>query len=115
MPDIVEFRAGLNHYSELDLPFEEGFGPFCVDPDNVCAKLEVLLGSSAESVEMRRLYRERAQEFFLHRDSRNCARLYDAVCEGDVDSLKLRRELSGVVLPEDSDVADGDTERSYGE
>lgn len=115
VPDIVEFRAGLNHYSELDLPFEEGFGPFCVDPDDVCAKLEVLLGSSAESVEMRRLYRERAQEFFLHRDSRNCARLYDAVCEGEVDSLKLRRELSGVVLPEDSDVDDGDAERSDGE
>lgn len=111
VPDIVEFRAGLNHYSELDLPFEEGFGPFCVDPDDVCANLEMLLGSSSESDELRLLYRRRAQEFFLHRDSRNCARLYDAVRRGDIDPLGLRRELSGVVLPESLEVVDDDSEK----
>ncbi len=109
IPDIVEFRAGLNHYWELDLAFEEGFGPFCGTPGEVCENLALLLGTDSASMEMRAEYHRRAEEFFLHRDSKNCERFYRALSQGEVRALDLRRELSGVELSDSGDDEDADT------
>lgn len=75
LPDEDEFESGVNHYSKLDLPFEEGFGPYSSTPEEAVEKLEELL-KQIESGEGADEYRARADEFFLHHDKGNCDRLY---------------------------------------
>ena len=41
VPDYAEFLAGVSHnYRKLDLPLEEGFGPFTEDADSLIDRLE---------------------------------------------------------------------------
>ncbi|RDB55229.1 glycosyl transferase family 2 [Paraeggerthella hongkongensis] len=77
VPDYIEFKAGLNQYSELDLPFEEGFGPFCTDPDDAVRVLEGILGEGASAY--RDPYARRREGFFLHTDLMNRERLYCSI------------------------------------
>jgi CDP-glycerol glycerophosphotransferase (TagB/SpsB family) len=78
LPDHVEFKAGLNQYSSLDLPYDEAFGPYCEDAETACATLGKLLDGSLPE-EQARLYERRSNELFLHTDARNRDRLYAAL------------------------------------
>ncbi|MBR0405245.1 MAG: glycosyltransferase [Eggerthellaceae bacterium] len=72
-PDRAEFDAGLNHYFELEIPLENGFGPYCETPDQVVEAINAMLEGTDEN-ESR--YNEMRDGFFLHTDGRNCERLY---------------------------------------
>ena len=65
----------MNHYRELDLPFEEAFGPLTLDPDAAVAELEKAAGSGFEPESV---YKERMDNFYSPLE--NCAEgLYNIV------------------------------------
>ena len=81
LPDAREFEGGANHYSRLDLPFEEGFGPYAENAEDACRYLETMLhdvvcGETAA-------IGGRADEFFFHRDGHNSERLYSVLKNRD--------------------------------
>ena len=65
----------MNHYRELDLPFEEAFGPLTLDPDEAVAELEKVAGLGFEPEPV---YKERMDNFYYPLE--NCAEgLYNIV------------------------------------
>ncbi len=64
--DYTEFKAGLNQYRELDMPFEEGFGPFADTPEKAIANLEKILENNCN---MEKLYSKRLEGFYLEMSS----------------------------------------------
>lgn len=72
VPDYREYQAGLNQYSKLDLPFEEGFGPLCITAEEAVSKLSMLIGrdscSDFDCIG--------ENKFFLRREEDSCKRLY---------------------------------------
>lgn len=77
LPDAEEFRAGLNHYRELEIPFNEAFGPYSEKAEDAVVDLERLMFEYERGVVSP--YQERASNFFIHRDGENSERLYDAL------------------------------------
>ena len=73
MPDYVEFNAGLNHYRELDLPLEKGFGPFCKSGEELIKELKNLFKKNSSN----KIYQDRINGFFFYRDNCNSERLYN--------------------------------------
>ncbi len=69
IPDADLFFGGVNHYGELDIPFEEAFGPLALTSDDL---LE-------QSQKADQVYRSRTESFFLHYDHQNRQRLYDCL------------------------------------
>ncbi len=67
VPDYIEFRAGLNQYWELDLPFEDAFGPLVLTADDMIAELEKMI---QRDFKLEPLYEDRMDNFFLPMD--NC-------------------------------------------
>ncbi|MBQ6266761.1 MAG: glycosyltransferase [Clostridia bacterium] len=79
VPDYDKFLAGVSHnYRKLDLPLEEGFGPFAKDA-------EELLAAVAHAAENDFIpdepYRSRMDGFFLHHDQHCRDRLYAALID----------------------------------
>lgn len=75
LPDHLEFEAGLNHYSELDLPFDKGFGPYCETAEEALAALKCIIEEDVNG-DSTIAYREKRAHFFLHEDGKNSERLY---------------------------------------
>ncbi len=80
MPDLMQFRAGMNDYRELDIPFEKGFGELCENGAELCAALEKITDNGGEAVEP---YRERCEGFFLDKEKNSCERIYEALMSRD--------------------------------
>ena len=76
IPDADLFFGGVNHYGELDIPFEEAFGPLALTSDDLLEQIHSFLenGQKADQV-----YRSRTESFFLHYDHQNRQRLYDCL------------------------------------
>ena len=77
LPDHVEFKAGINHYSELEVPLDQAYGPYCETADQLFDAVKALVEGTADTA----LYRQRSSNLFLHADGRNCDRLYADVKE----------------------------------
>ncbi len=77
VPDYDLFLAGVSHnYRKLDLPLEEGFGPFAQNADELLKFLEDYINNGFVP---REPYASRMQNFFLYRDNNCCERLYEAI------------------------------------
>ena len=77
VPDYDQFRAGVSHsYRKLDLPLENGFGPFTQTASELLDCLEEYAANNFEPVEP---YKGRMENFFLHKDTNCRDRLYDAI------------------------------------
>lgn len=77
VPDYDLFLAGVSHnYRRLDLPLENGFGPFAHDADELIAYLEEYIENGFAPKEP---YASRMKDFFLYRDNSCCDRLYEAI------------------------------------
>lgn len=72
VPDYLEFKAGLNHYSSLDLPLEENFGPLCLSAEKALSELEHILERDRASE--RKIVRP--GRFFLGREGERRESLY---------------------------------------
>lgn len=77
-PDYDLFKAGLNVYREIDLPFEKGFGEFCETSSQLLERLNKLLANNGKDEEK---YQERMNGFFIHNDNHQCDRIYEALKE----------------------------------
>ena len=76
VPDDEMFRAGMNDYRKLDLPLEEGFGPFARSAEEAVA---AILDIIARNGEAEPVYMQRMDNMFLHADKNCRARIYDAI------------------------------------
>jgi len=63
VPDFDEFRSGMNSYRDLDLPFDQAFGPLTLDPREAVTELSKILDNGCE---MGSPYGARADAFFYH-------------------------------------------------
>lgn len=43
VPDMEQFKAGMNHYRELDLPFEKAFGNLVLAPEDATDEIERII------------------------------------------------------------------------
>lgn len=85
VPDYPQFKSGMNHYRDLDLPFDEAFGPMFTEADEaagcLCSMIEN--GFALEGP-----YKQRLEEFFFDFDG-NCAEnLYQLVRKFDEEHKK---------------------------
>ncbi|WP_449316496.1 bifunctional glycosyltransferase/CDP-glycerol:glycerophosphate glycerophosphotransferase [Rubneribacter sp.] len=78
VPDQQEFDAGVNQYSELDLPFDNGFGPHCTSAAEAIVELRRLIALDLAGRDDPK-YVKRKEGFFLHSDGMNADRLYKEV------------------------------------
>lgn len=77
VPDYEQFRAGVSHnYRKLDLPLENGFGPFAQSADELLDFLEEYAKNGFEPKEP---YASKMKDFFLYRDDNCCERVYEAI------------------------------------
>ncbi|MBO5859469.1 MAG: CDP-glycerol glycerophosphotransferase family protein, partial [Clostridia bacterium] len=77
VPDYDQFKAGVSHgYRKLDLPLEEGFGPFTRTADELLDSLEKYAADNFVPVDP---YKGRMENFFLHKDTDCRERLYKAI------------------------------------
>lgn len=70
VPDYTEFKAGLNRYRELDLPFEDAFGKLAKTPEEAVTNLIEIVTNEFQPED---IYYQRMKNFYLDND--NC-------CEG---------------------------------
>ena len=61
VPDYGQFKAGMNHYRELDLPFEEAFGPLVLEAEKAVEEVKKMAGLGFEPEE---IYKERMDKFY---------------------------------------------------
>lgn len=80
MPDLMQFRAGMNDYRELDIPFEKGFGELTQNGAELCAALEKIIANGGEAIEP---YDERCEGFFFDKEKNSCERIYEALTNRD--------------------------------
>lgn len=77
VPDMKEFKAGLNAYRELDLKHEDAFGKLCLTGEETVNELIKLINNNFE---MDSIYKKRTEEFFFKIDNRK-DELYKAIKE----------------------------------
>lgn len=61
MPDMVEFKAGLHTYRELDLAYEDAFGKLCLTSDELLKEIIELIENKFK---MKSTYKKRMDTFF---------------------------------------------------
>lgn len=61
VPDYKEFLSGLNHYRELDIPLENGFGRFT---DQKGKLIDYLIQMQGRNFQIEEIYREKYQKLF---------------------------------------------------
>lgn len=74
-PDEEEFKAGLNGYSSLDLPMEDGFGPIARNSSELLEMLEGFNNSEGFG----EVYTKRSERFFYWYDNGQRQRIYEAL------------------------------------
>lgn len=85
MPDYKEFKAGMNDYRELDIPFEKGFGEFTQNETELCMALQRIIDNSGEPVSP---YKEKNADFFLDKEKDACDKIYKSISSSwcDIDN-----------------------------
>lgn len=81
VPDYAEFKAGLNRYRMLDLPFEEAFGRLAITPEEAVDNLSHIITSGFKTED---IYYQRMKNFYL--DNTEC-------CEGIYEYL-IKNQVS---------------------
>ena len=79
-PDYDLFKAGLNIYRELDLPFEKGFGKMITTSDSAIDEIEQLLKNGCKP---EKKYYDRIDNFFLYYDNKQCERIYNELIKSE--------------------------------
>lgn len=80
VPDYLQFKSGMNHYKDLDLPFEDAFGKMFTSPDEAA---ECLCDIVENDFRLEEKYKKRMKDFYFDFDG-NCAEnLYKLVKKQD--------------------------------
>ena len=65
VPDYTDFKAGLNQYRELDIPFEKAFGKLTLTADDLIGETEKICMNNFETED---IYKDRMQGFFIENE-----------------------------------------------
>lgn len=65
VPDMEQFKSGMNHYRELELPFEEAFGPLVLEAEEAVDEVTKIVSNRFRQ---KKLYAERMSAFFYKRE-----------------------------------------------
>ena len=76
VPDYDLFKSGMNGYCRLDLPLEEGFGPFVQNEEDAVNQLIEMMDAP-----MNPRYLQKMQGFFMYKDNHQRARIYETLKE----------------------------------
>lgn len=76
VPDYDFFRSGMNHYYRLDLPLEDGFGPFVQNEKDAVDHLIEMMDAPISP-----RYLQKMQGFFMYKDNHQRERIYEALKE----------------------------------
>nr|WP_288823414.1 glycosyltransferase [uncultured Mogibacterium sp.] len=76
VPDYDLFKSGMNGYYRLDLPLEEGFGPFVQNEEDAVNQLIEMMDAP-----MSPRYLQKMQGFFMYKDNHQRERIYEALKE----------------------------------
>ncbi len=68
VPDMLQFQSGMNHYRELDLPWEKAFGNLVTDPESAVGEV-VRIAENGFLPDIK--FKERMDQFYLPME--NCA------------------------------------------
>ena len=68
------YKSVMNHYYRLDLPIEDGFGPFVQTVDDAVNRLIEILDGQENPC-----YTEKMEKFFMYKDNRQRDRVYEAL------------------------------------
>lgn len=79
VPDIVEFKAGLNSYRELYIPLEEGLGLFLPHMDEM---VNQIVKSMRNGFSLQPVYKERMDKVFYHYEASHSDALYKYLFTG---------------------------------
>jgi len=82
MPDYKEFKAGLNDYRELDIPFENGFGEFTQDKEELIKSIEKIINNDSKPLDE---YAQRNSDFFINHEKNCCDKIYDAIIDNNYE------------------------------
>lgn len=73
VPDYEQFSSGMNDYRELDIPFEQGFGPYVQTASEAVKQVVSLLENGCNPQPP---YAERIQNFFIDHGKNHMDKLY---------------------------------------
>ena len=76
VPDYDFFRSGMNQYWRLDLPLEDGFGPFVQNEEDAVNQLIEMMDAPISP-----RYLQKMQGFFMYKDNHQRERIYEALKE----------------------------------
>lgn len=68
VPDMDQFKSGMNHYRELDLPWEKSFGNLVLEPEDAVNEAIRIIDNNFVPDNV---YKERMENFYLPME--NCA------------------------------------------
>lgn len=74
VPDYEMFKSGMDNYFRLDLPLEDGFGPFVQNEEDAVNQLIEMMDEPIAS-----RYLQKMQGFFIHKDNHQRDRIYEAL------------------------------------
>ena len=78
LPEDEMFRAGMNDYREIDIPFEDAFGDLALTAEEAVAAIKKLLDNDCKP---EKKYAEKMKDFFFYKDNNQTERLYQALIE----------------------------------
>lgn len=76
VPDYDLFKSGMSGYCRLDLPLEEGFGPFVQNEKDAVDHLIEMMDAPISP-----RYLQKMQGFFMYKDNHQRERIYEALKE----------------------------------
>lgn len=66
VPDMEQFKSGMNHYRELDLPFEDAFGHLVLEAEDAVNEVRRIVDNKYEAEPV---YRQRMENFFYDEEN----------------------------------------------
>ena len=76
VPDYDLFKAGINHYNQLDIPLDDAFGELALTADDAIAALERIIKNNCKPLQP---YQKKYENLFSHNDCNQRERIYKAL------------------------------------
>lgn len=90
VPDYDLFRAGINHYSKLDVPLDNAYGEFTTTADDLLYAIQRLIENHGCPLEK---YEAKYKNLFYYNDTEQCDRIYQAVYNDQTSNYNTRAKL----------------------
>lgn len=79
LPDYIQFKAGLNDYRQLDIPFENGFGEFTQTAEEAAEAVRKIIENKGKALPE---FQKRCSGFFFNREKNCREKIYEVLSGG---------------------------------